>query len=136
MLNASHNKFLSLTAKRSGTLKNEAFGKMDKKTKAHLGQVETPIEIVDFINRSVAEIAKRNFGADLKDCTILDPFAGDGRFAARMYQTKLVPPESDAVESWEVNKDVAEYASEKTSEVLTKLAGKPVKYKVKVKDTF
>ena len=115
---------------------NKAFDKLSKKERNRQGQVETPIEVVDFINRSVAELVKKHFGAELKDCTVLDPMAGDGRFAMRMFELGLVPPEPENVESWELNPDVARYGSEKVSKSLSKLAGKPVQYDIKVKDTF
>ena len=115
---------------------NKAFDKLSKKERDRQGQVETPIEVVDFINRSVAELVKKHFGAELKDCTVLDPMAGDGRFAMRMFELGLVPPEPENVESWELNPDVARYGSEKVSKSLSKLAGKPVQYDIKVKDTF
>ena len=48
--------------------------------------VETPVEIIDFINNSVKEIMKDEFGKSLsdKDVTVIDPFAGEGQFFERM----------------------------------------------------
>ena len=59
-----------------------------------LGIVYTPVEIVDFILRSVAELLEREFGASLGDegVHILDPFTGTGTFIARLLQSGLISP--------------------------------------------
>lgn len=59
-----------------------------------LGIVYTPIEIVDFINRSVADILQAAFGRTLSDenVHVLDPFAGTGTFIVRMIQSGLIAP--------------------------------------------
>ncbi len=61
-----------------------------------LGIVYTPVEIVDFINRSVADVLQAAFGRTLSDenVHILDPFTGTGTFIARMIQSGLVAPEA------------------------------------------
>ena len=61
-----------------------------------LGIVYTPIEVVDFINRSVAKILKKEFGRNLSDenVHILDPFTGTGTFITRMIQTGLIDKQS------------------------------------------
>ena len=61
-----------------------AFPKQQEK----LGIVYTPIEVVDFINHSVNDILKQEFGLTLgsKDVHILDPFTGTGTFITRMMQ--------------------------------------------------
>lgn len=66
-----------------------AFPKMQDK----LGIVYTPVPVVDFINRSVAEILKKEFNTDLADpdVHILDPFTGTGTFLTRLMQTELIP---------------------------------------------
>ena len=60
-----------------------------------LGIVYTPVEIVDFIIRSVAELLRREFGASLGDegVHILDPFAGTGTFIVRLLQSGLISPD-------------------------------------------
>ena len=57
-----------------------------------LGIVYTPVEIVDFIIRSVAELLQEHFGASLGDegVHILDPFTGTGTFVARLLQSGLI----------------------------------------------
>ena len=57
-----------------------------------LGIVYTPVEIVDFIIRSVAELLHEHFGASLGDegVHILDPFTGTGTFVARLLQSGLI----------------------------------------------
>ena len=64
-----------------------------------LGIVYTPVEIVDFINRSVNDLLIRHFdGATLSDegVHILEPFVGTGTFITRLIQTGLIA--SDALE--------------------------------------
>ena len=61
-----------------------------------LGIVYTPVEIVDFINRSVADVLQAVFGRSLSDenVHILDPFTGTGTFIARMIESGLITPEA------------------------------------------
>ncbi|MCK1362850.1 type ISP restriction/modification enzyme [Bradyrhizobium sp. 199] len=65
-----------------------AFPKMTER----LGIVYTPIEIVDFIIRSVAEILQSEFGQTLgsKGVHIIDPFTGTGTFITRLLQSDLI----------------------------------------------
>ena len=60
-----------------------------------LGIVYTPVEIVDFIIRSVADLLREHFGASLGDegVHILDPFTGTGTFVARLLQSGLIGPD-------------------------------------------
>ncbi|MDR1870356.1 MAG: DEAD/DEAH box helicase family protein [Deltaproteobacteria bacterium] len=62
-----------------------------------LGIVYTPIEIVDFIIHSVAEVLKREFGRDIADpnISILDPFSGTGTFITRLIQSGLLKESID-----------------------------------------
>ena len=57
-----------------------------------LGIVYTPVEIVDFIIRSVAELLREHFGPSLGDegVHILDPFTGTGTFIVRLLQSGLI----------------------------------------------
>ena len=57
-----------------------------------LGIVYTPIEVVDFINNSVAQVLKKEFNRSLSDenVHILDPFTGTGTFITRLIQTGLI----------------------------------------------
>lgn len=57
-----------------------------------LGIVYTPIEVVDFINNSVAQVLKKEFNRSLSDenVHILDPFTGTGTFITRMIQQGLI----------------------------------------------
>jgi predicted helicase len=59
-----------------------------------LGIVYTPIEIVDFIINSVAEVLKSEFKRDISDenVHILDPFTGTGTFITRLIQSGLLGP--------------------------------------------
>ncbi|MYE32367.1 MAG: DEAD/DEAH box helicase [Chloroflexi bacterium] len=60
-----------------------------------LGIVYTPVEIVDFIIRAVADLLREHFDASLGDegVHILDPFTGTGTFIARLLQSRLIGPE-------------------------------------------
>lgn len=65
-----------------------AFPKMRDK----LGIVYTPVEVVDFINQSVADILKKEFNKDISsnDVHVLDPFTGTGTFICRLLQSGLI----------------------------------------------
>ncbi|HIV56250.1 MAG TPA: DEAD/DEAH box helicase family protein, partial [Candidatus Anaerobiospirillum stercoravium] len=68
-----------------------AFPKQQEK----LGIVYTPIEVVDFINHSVNDILKQEFGVSLgsQGVHIMDPFTGTGTFITRMMQSpELIAP--------------------------------------------
>ena len=57
-----------------------------------LGIVYTPVEIVEFIIRSVRELLRREFDASLSDegVHILDPFVGTGTFITRLLQSGFI----------------------------------------------
>ena len=65
-----------------------AFPKMRDK----LGIVYTPVEIVDFINHSVADLLDKEFGLNIGEPNvhILDPFTGTGTFIVRLLQSGLI----------------------------------------------
>jgi len=54
-----------------------------------LGIVYTPVEVVDFIINSVADVLKKEFKRDISDKNvhILDPFTGTGTFITRLLQS-------------------------------------------------
>ena len=60
-----------------------------------LGIVYTPVEIVDFIIRSVNDVLEDEFGTTLgsEGVHILDPFTGTGTFVTRLLQSGLIAPE-------------------------------------------
>ncbi|MGP9538125.1 DEAD/DEAH box helicase [Brachybacterium sp. AOP43-C2-M15] len=60
-----------------------------------MGVVYTPIEIVDFILRSVNDVLKKEFGRSISDegVHVLDPFTGTGTFIVRLLQSGLIRPE-------------------------------------------
>jgi predicted helicase len=66
------------------------------KTVERLGIVYTPVEVVDFINFSVAAVLEKEFGRSLADenVHILDPFTGTGTFITRLIQSGIIPPAS------------------------------------------
>ena len=68
-----------------------AFPKMVEK----LGIVYTPVEVVDFIIRSVEDLLQKEFGRSLSDenVHILDPFTGTGTFVTRLLQSGLIRPQ-------------------------------------------
>lgn len=57
-----------------------------------LGIVYTPVEVVDFIIRSVDVVLRNEFGRTLSDENIhvLDPFTGTGTFITRLLQSGLI----------------------------------------------
>ena len=57
-----------------------------------LGIVYTPVEIVDFIIRSVQALLHREFNASLSDegVHVLDPFVGTGSFITRLLQSGYI----------------------------------------------
>ena len=61
-------------------------------TVERLGIVYTPVEVVDFINQSVADLLQATFGRSLsdEDVHILDPFTGTGTFIVRMIESGLI----------------------------------------------
>ena len=64
------------------------------KTVERLGIVYTPVQIVDFILQSVADVLEKEFGRNISDenVHILDPFTGTGTFIARLLQSNLISP--------------------------------------------
>lgn len=60
-----------------------------------LGIVYTPVEVVDFIIRSVDEVLRDEFGQTLSSegVHIIDPFVGTGTFITRLLQCGLISPE-------------------------------------------
>lgn len=65
-------------------------------TVERLGIVYTPVEVVDFIIRSVADVLQATFGRSLSDenVHVLDPFTGTGTFIVRMIQSGLIAQEA------------------------------------------
>lgn len=59
-----------------------------------MGIVYTPVEIVDFILRSVDELSRRHFGVGLtdRDVHVLDPFTGTGTFMVRLIESGIIEP--------------------------------------------
>jgi predicted helicase len=70
------------------TFFHNAFPRMAER----LGIVYTPVEVVDFILRSVQVALQKHFQASLsdRDVHILDPFAGTGTFPVRLIQSGLI----------------------------------------------
>ena len=64
-------------------------------TAQKLGIVYTPMEVVDFIIRSVNDVLEEEFGSTLgsRGVHILDPFVGTGTFITRLLQSGLIAPE-------------------------------------------
>lgn len=60
-----------------------------------LGIVYTPVEVVDFIINSVADILKKEFNREISDKNvhILDPFTGTGTFITRLLQSGRIKKE-------------------------------------------
>ena len=73
-------------------LYDKFFKKALAKTVDKLGIVYTPVEVVDFINQSVADVLHKEFKRNLSDenVHIIDPFTGTGTFITRMIQSGLI----------------------------------------------
>lgn len=67
------------------TVYDKFFSKGFKETTQRLGIVFTPVEVVDFIVKSVDDVLKKHFGKAIEDegVHILDPFTGTGTFIVR-----------------------------------------------------
>lgn len=65
------------------------------KTVEQLGIVYTPVEVVDFIVRSVSEVLVKEFGRSISDenVNVIDPFTGTGTFIVRLLQSGLIKPQ-------------------------------------------
>ncbi len=76
-------------------LYNKFFSGAFPLTTQRLGIVYTPVEIVDFIIRSVDEVLREEFGQTLgsEGVHILDPFTGTGTFITRLLQSGLIAPD-------------------------------------------
>ncbi|MEB7770281.1 DEAD/DEAH box helicase [Mammaliicoccus sciuri] len=70
------------------TLYDKFFSTAFKSTTERLGIVFTPIEVVDFIVKSVDDALKKHFGKSLasEEVHILDPFTGTGTFIVRILE--------------------------------------------------
>ena len=77
-------------------LYDKFFKTASPKTVEKLGIVYTPVEVVDFIIRSVGHILAKEFGRLLSDDNvhILDPFTGTGTFITRLLQSGLIDREA------------------------------------------
>ena len=60
-----------------------------------LGIVYTPIEVVDYVVRSVEDLLQSEFGASVSNpgVHILDPFTGTGTFITRLIQSGTIEPD-------------------------------------------
>ena len=60
-----------------------------------LGIAYTPVEVVDYIIKSVEDILNKDFDASLSDegVHIIDPFVGTGTFITRLLQLGFIKPE-------------------------------------------
>ncbi|MGZ7236441.1 hypothetical protein ACXWOK_09625, partial [Streptococcus pyogenes] len=67
------------------TLYDKFFSTGFKSTTERLGIVFTPVEVVDFIVKSVDVVLRKHFGKTLasENVHILDPFTGTGTFITR-----------------------------------------------------
>lgn len=66
-----------------------------KETTERLGIVFTPVEVVDFIIKSVDDVLKKHFLKSIADegVHILDPYTGTGTFIVRLIQSGLISKE-------------------------------------------
>lgn len=83
--------------------------------------VYTPVECVDFINQSVADILMMEFGVSMNDprVEVLDHFAGTGIFLARAEEAGLIDPTRQSVHQIELVRDSAEISARNVPGVKT-----------------
>lgn len=76
-------------------LYDKFFGAAFPRMAERLGIVYTPVEVVDFIIKSVEDALQQEFGASVSDPDVhlLDPFTGTGTFIVRLLQSGLIKPE-------------------------------------------
>ena len=76
-------------------LYEQFFKKALKKEAERLGIAYTPIELVDFVLRSVNGILQEEFGKTISDegVHVLDPFTGTGTFLVQLLQSGLIHPD-------------------------------------------
>ena len=57
-----------------------------------MGIVHTPIEVVDYVARSVGDVLQREFNVSVSDegVHVIDPFVGTGTFITRLLQSGLI----------------------------------------------
>ena len=57
-----------------------------------MGIVHTPLEVVDYVVRSVEDVLQREFGVSVSDegVHVIDPFVGTGTFITRLLQSGLI----------------------------------------------
>lgn len=90
----------AIDAETRQTIIKDMFDKFFKtafpKIRDKLGIVYTPVEIVDFINHSVADLLDKEFGLNIgaPNVHILDPFTGTGTFIVRLLQGGLIKAEN------------------------------------------
>ena len=70
-------------------------GALPDETFKSLGIAYTPVEVVDYIIRSVEDLLKSEFDASLSDegVHIIDPFVGTGSFITRLLQSGIIKAE-------------------------------------------
>jgi predicted helicase len=98
--------------------------KNDKKASEQHGVVYTPVECVDFINRSVAAILEKEFGIKMDDprVEVVDPFCGTGIFMHRAIEDGLVNPATQSLHQIELMPESARIAHENVPGVHTHCA--------------
>ncbi len=76
-------------------LYDKFFRKAFKRVTDRLGIVYTPVEVVDFVLRSVQDVLREEFDSAFGEpgVHVLDPFTGTGTFITRMMQSGLLTPE-------------------------------------------
>lgn len=93
---------------------NQLHNLSDKKTQQKNGIVYTPVEVVDFILKSIEILTEKEFGVTLDDekVEVLDPFAGTGIFGARYAD---LGHDTDNLTCYELDPETAEIANKNIS---------------------
>ena len=88
-------KGLKTPSQKQGLIKDlyhKFFQKIDPELSAKLGIVYTPIEIVDFMIRSVDDLLQKEFEKKITDqnVRVMDPFTGTGSYVVQLLQSGLI----------------------------------------------
>ena len=126
--------------------KGEAQSKEDAFNIDTLGIAYTPVEIVNFMVRSVSEIMKSDFDTSLgsEDVEVIDPFTGTGRFLVGLMQTDTISDDDlrrkyreGEIKGQEILPDSRQIAKDNVEQAYSDRIGEYTSYPyIKLGDTF
>ena len=89
-------------------------------------EVYTPVEIVDFMNKSLRHIIKQEFGQDMGNVEYIDPFCGSGIFTERLIEKEMTKDEVKRAtfDNIDINPVAVKNANKNINRVYKKKTGK------------